>query len=337
MKTAKLVVYVAFSLGLAAACYLRPLPDDFDRYIYESLIRSTRQPTEDIYRIVKHSNPRADASSVMDSPEHLGELEPLYAIRPVYIQLITLVSRAGLSPQQSINLVSATSLFLIALLVLMATRNYLCSAFVMATPAVMTVGRMGTPDALSSLTVVAACAAILREKLFGGILLLMLSIWMRTDNLLIAVATLGWLAWNRKLSRVHAGVLVALGIASVEWINTLSGNYGWKILFQFSFIGGKYPAEIIPHITLSNYAHVFVGNAESILPQLAPWLLLGVAAWSLKSGDRMFLAPVVTACSLHYILFPSGEARYFIWAYLLTAILFIRALPDATQLDSRVH
>ena len=321
-------MYVAFSLGLAAACYLRPSPDDFDRYVYESLIRSAKQPIEDIYRIVKHESPRAEASTVMDSSEHLGELEPLYAIRPVYVQLATLISRAGLSPEKSINLVSAISLFLIALLAYAATQNYLYSTLLMVTPAVVIVGRLGGPDAFSSLVVVAGCMAVLREKLFVGILLLMISIWIRTDNIVIVLVLFGWLVWGRKLSGLYAGVLTALAIGSVEWINTLSGNYGWRVLLHYSFIGGKYPAEIRPGISLVEYAYAFAVNAESLVPQLAPWLLLGIAAWSLRSRERKFLVPVVMACAFHYLLFPSGEARYFTWAYLVTGILFIRALVN---------
>ena len=69
-------------------------------------------------------------------------------------------------------------------------------------------------------------------------------------------------------------------------------------------------------------------NAEALVPQLAPWLLLGIAAWSLRSRDRKFLVPVVVTCATHYLLFPSGEARYFTWAYLLTGILFIRSVVN---------
>ncbi len=139
MKNTTFIVYLAFSLGLAAACYLRPSPDDFDRYAYESLIRSAKQPVEDVYPIVKHESSRAEASTIMDSPGHLAQLEPLYAIRPVYIQLATLISDAGLPPQKSIDLVSAISLFLIALFAYAATQNYLYSALLMTTPAVVIV------------------------------------------------------------------------------------------------------------------------------------------------------------------------------------------------------
>ena len=163
----------------------------------------------------------------------------------------------------------------------------------MATPAVVIVGRLGGPDAFSSLVVVAGCMAVLREKLFVGILLLMISIWIRTDNIVIVLVLFGWLVWDRKLSGLYAGVLTALAIGSVEWINTLSGNYGWRVLLHYSFIGGKYPAEIRPGISLVEYAYAFAVNAESLVPQLAPWLLLGIAAWSLRSRERKFLVPVV--------------------------------------------
>jgi len=246
-KISKLIVYAAFCLSLAAFCYLRPLHDDFDRYVYEALIRSSNQPIGDIYRIVKHESPRAEASSVMDSPEHLAQLEPLYAIRPLYIQVTSLLSRAGMGPQAAINLVSSTSLMMCAVIIGLATRQYLYSALLMASPGVMTIGRMGTPDALSSLAVLASYVAIDREKLVSGILLLMLSIWIRTDNVLFVVLMLVWLVWKKRIPALHSIVLGLLSVAAVLWINYLSGNYGWKVLFQYSFVGGRYPAEITLH------------------------------------------------------------------------------------------
>jgi len=40
----------------------------------------------------------------------------------------------------------------------------------------------------------------LKEKLSIGILLLMISIWIRRDNILIVLVVFGWLVSNRKLS-----------------------------------------------------------------------------------------------------------------------------------------
>jgi len=83
LRFLKFAVCVLFLVGLAYVCYRRPVPDDFDRYIYEAIVRGKSQPLEVVYDTVKHENPRAEESSVLDSPQHLRELEPLYAIRPL--------------------------------------------------------------------------------------------------------------------------------------------------------------------------------------------------------------------------------------------------------------
>lgn len=330
MRIAKLATYLVFCVGIAAACWFRPAPDDFDRYVYEALIRSSKQPIEEIYRVVKHESTRAEASSVLDSPEHLAQLEPLYAIRPLYVQVITLASRFVRRPQSAINFVSAVSFMGCAVAVGVVTRRYLYSALLIASPGIFAIGRLGTPDALSSFAMVVGCIAILKDKLLAGILLLMISIWIRTDNVLFVLAVLAWLAWKNHLKGSYAAILGVVAIASVFWINELSGNYGWAILFHYSFIGGKYPAEIVPHVTIWTYIRVAIGNAASLAPQLAPWLLLAVAGWTQNRRDRSFLTVIFVASLLHYLFFPSGESRYFAWAFLLIGIVFIRALKRST-------
>lgn len=264
----------------------------------------------------------------MDSPEHLAELEPLYAIRPLYVRIVSLVSRE-ISPQKGINAVSAASLFLIALISCFYTRSYLYAGVLSITPAIITLGRMGTPDALSTLVVAAGCIALLKNRTFTAIALLMTSIWVRTDNVLVVLALLAWLAIDGKLPKSYAAALAAVAVASVQYINYFSGNYGWRVLMHFSFVGGRYPAEIATGITLSQYVHVFAVNAESLIPQLAPFLLLGVAAWKLQSSsDRRILAPVVLAAIARYLLFPSAEARYFAWACLICGLVFINAVQN---------
>lgn len=170
--------------------------------------------------------------------------------------------------------------------------------------------------------------AVLRQRLFLGTLLLMISVWIRTDNVITVVAVLAWLAWGRRLKVMYAGVLGLLAVVSVQCINFFSGNYGWKVLLHYSFVGGRYPAQIAPGLSMAQYARAFFLNAESLLPQIAAYVLLGVITWKIGSKEREFLIPVLAACSMHYLLFPSGEARYLSWACILTGILFIRALRD---------
>jgi hypothetical protein len=128
VSTRGTILYLAFAAILSSTCYFRPVPDDFDRYIYEALVRGRYQSVETIYPIIKHENPRAENSSVLDSPTHLRQLEPLYAIRPTYVDAIAMFSRVGIPVQRSINLVSAVSFFGIAIVLLAFTRSPFYSA-----------------------------------------------------------------------------------------------------------------------------------------------------------------------------------------------------------------
>jgi hypothetical protein len=77
----------------------------------------------------------------------------------------------------------------------------------------------------------------------------------RTDNILILFAVLVCLAWKQRLPRSIAAVLAAFAIGIVLGINHWAGNYGWIVLFRFSFISGRYPAQI-PHVlTIREYQY----------------------------------------------------------------------------------
>ncbi|MGO9443029.1 MAG: hypothetical protein ACLPXM_21040, partial [Terriglobales bacterium] len=92
LRACQFVVCVVFLAGLAFACYRFPI-DNLDRYIYEAVVRGKSEPVGAVYAVVKHESPRAEQSSVLDSPQHLQELEPMYAIRPIYVAAISAGSR----------------------------------------------------------------------------------------------------------------------------------------------------------------------------------------------------------------------------------------------------
>ena len=326
-------LYVGFSAFVALVCLARPLSDDFDRYIYEALVRGKHESVERIYPLIKHESPRAEASSVLDSAEHLAQLEPLYAIRPLYIEIISIVN-LWLPIQRSINLVSAFSLFGMALVLAIWTKKPLYCALLVTTAAIVDIGRMGTPDALSALFVIAGFWLLERNQIGHGILLLLASVWVRTDNLLVVFAALVWLTLTRKTLPSYAILLAAVSGASVAFINHMAGNYGWLILLRYSFIGGKYPAQIVPHLSVREYVLAVLHGAVPMIPQVAPWMLLGLVAWRSRSTDRALLLTIASAAAAHFALFPSPEGRYFVWAYLLVGAAFIRAVTRESKLPS---
>src|SRR6266550_7982450 len=98
----------------------------------------------------------------------------------------------------------------------------------------------------------------------------------------------------------------------------MAGNYGWTVLFRYSFLGGKYPAEISTHLTTAEYIRAFTTGLQSFVPQLAPWILLGAVAWHWQSRYRELLPIVAVTALVHFMLYPSPEGRYLVWAYLIT-------------------
>jgi hypothetical protein len=53
----------------------------------------------------------------------------------------------------------------------------------------------------------------------------------------------------------------------------------------------------------------------------------------LSRDERGSLIPIGAASLLHYLMFPSGESRYFAWAFLLTGAIFIRAISETLASD----
>lgn len=318
-----------FLAALAFACYRRPI-DNLDRYIYEALVRGRTQSIDTVYSIVKTESPRAEASSILDSPQHLRELEPLYSIRPVYLGTIFLLSKI-VPFQHAITLVSATALFGTGIIVLLWTKSPLLSGLLLAAYPLVVVGRMGTPDALAMLLIVPALW-LLDRQLWAPLVLLFLSLGVRTDNVLLLLAVLAWLAFDRKIPRWLATGLAALALGIVLGLNHWAGNYGWIVLFRFSFVAGRYPAQI-PHVlTVGEYLKSFVNGVTFIAAQVAVWVLIGLLAW--RRQPNPLLIVVGCAVAAHFLLYPSPEDRYLVWAYVVVGATLIRSLDQGNGLRS---
>jgi hypothetical protein len=287
----KFALCVLFLAAVAVACYRHPIPEDFDRYIYEAIVRGETQPLEVVYAIVKHENPRAESSSILDSPQHLRQLEPMWAIRPIYLAAISLLNRT-LPIQKAISLISAISMFGVGIVVLCWTKQPVLGGLLMAATPVPLLGRFGTPDALAALLVISALWTLHRNRSLA-LGMLFVSIGVRTDDILILFAILGWLVWEKRLPRVAAAALGAFALGIVFAINHWAGNYGWIVLFRFSFIGGRSPAQIPHTLTLGEYIRVLARGIYTILDQVAAWLLLGVLAWKRGRDPLLIKLPDV--------------------------------------------
>jgi hypothetical protein len=84
--------------------------------------------------------------------------------------------------------------------------------------------------------------------------------------------------------------------------------------FRMSFFGPGYPAQV-PHvaITLREYRIAFAHGSYGLGSDVALWLLLAILAWK----QRPTRLPMIVACAAaaHFLLHPSAEDRYLVWAH----------------------
>ena len=315
--------YLIFIAAVSWLCFRHPVPDDFDRYMYEAIVRLRREPADIVYSQVKHESPRAEQSSILDSPDHMLKLQPLYAIRPAYLWLIALLSAGGLSIPNAINLISAASIAGIGVLLFFWTDLALLSALLLASAPILVLGRTGTPDALSAFFLLLGFWAIWKGRVYG-LAPLLVSVLIRTDNVLVVLVVLIWLVYERRLTWTWAAGLSAIAIGTVLFINHFAHNYGWSVLFHWTFLGGyRSPADIPPGITAREYVSAVVRGLAHIFSYVTLWIFLGLAAWRRSPSCRQLLAVTGLASAAHFLLFPSAEERYLIWAFLVAGVSFI--------------
>jgi len=320
-------LYGMFLFGLCLVCQRRPIADDFDRYVYEAIVRGRTQSIEEVYNLVKHESPRAEASTVLDSPQHLKELEPLYAIRPLYVELVALLSSI-LSIQNAINFISAASFFGIGIIVLCWTGKPFLSALLMTAYPVLLLGRAGTPDALAGFLGILGLWLIQdRNGPLLALIVLFISLGVRTDNLLLLLSVLVWLVWEKRIGLYYAGLLAVLAVMLVLGINRWAGNYGWVVLFRYSFVSGRYPAQIPHALTFREYFSAFASGAAVLATRVSLWMLLGILAYR-RAPNRVLLV-CAAAVAAHFLMFPSPEDRYLVWAYTVVGIFVIRSFAKS--------
>jgi hypothetical protein len=159
---------------------------------------------------------------------------PCFAIRPLYNDALYVLSPLGLS--RGALLMSVVSYLFLGWLLFAWTGNALCSLAVMLAPPIVLVGRTTASDAPSILCALAALYLIFKaDRLFPGLLLLLVSVFVRTDNVMLVAAVLLALLWLKKFTLSECLVLGILAVASVLFIHHFAGDYGLAMLYYRNF------------------------------------------------------------------------------------------------------
>jgi hypothetical protein len=371
MKATNLAIYVALSLLLSIHYFRTPMspvdmldfagcvfsihdsdPVSIHKRAYDGILKEA--PSFIIPHILGTDNDPNDAPSRQDrhaNPYHFVESLPYFSIKPLYIELIAIFYRLGIRIFPAIVLASVIPAFCLSLVMcfwtvqLKGSPLFLC--LFLLVPEIRGLGIGEGPDALSALLLAGALMLVFAlGKLCPGLALLLASIWVRTDNAILALFVLGYLFWKRRLPPRITVVLGVIAFTSPLVINHFGGSYGWKALYSHTF---KYvelaPGEFIPSFTMNDYLHALRHGLFEILDGSAlVYLALGVMGWLMAPELRAPLMLSLVAGAVHFVIYPNFEPRYYAILYVLVAIasaagasrIIAAKMPNLAELNPRL-
>lgn len=347
MKINQVAIYVGLSLILAIHCFrtsISPVdmldfagcvfsihdlnPVSIHERAYEGILRDA--PSFSIAHLLGTDGDPIVGPSRRDrhaNAYHFVESLPYFSIKTLYVELIAIFYRLGIRIFPAIVLASVIPAFCLCLLMGVWTLRLkglpLLLCVFLFVPEIRSLGAGAGPDALSAFVLASALFLIFAcEKLCPGITLLLASIWIRTDNAILALFVLGYLLWKRRLPLWMALVLASIAFASPLVINHYSGSYGWKALYSHTFKYVEFaPGEFIPSFTINDYLHALRhGLVEVSEGSLLVYFVLGATGYLIVPELRAPLLLPLIAGAVHFVIYPNFEPRYYEIVYVLIAV-----------------
>jgi hypothetical protein len=274
------------------------------------------------------SEPRSERESFREravNPYHFAEFLPCFAIRPIFNELIYVLHfNLGVGLLQATVLIPVVSYWLMGWVVWVWISRYTAvhwaaflSLLLLLSPPLWDLARATSPDAMSLLVVLLGMyLSFEKRKLVPGMILLLASVFIRTDNALLVLVVLAFMyAAGFGIKLVDGIVLSAVAVASVVLINHFAGDYGWRVLYYRAFVGVPIAVgEITPRFGVRDYfAALRAGLSGALHEQYIPFFLMGVVSL-LRRPPRAILALVAVTtfyAMARLIIFPDPEMRYF--------------------------
>lgn len=266
-------------------------------------------------------------------PNHFAQQLPFYAVKPLYVALLTWGRDAGLGWRTGAVLSGLSFCALGWTVFTWLRRAYpdgpatAFTAILILNPTVLQLVRWTSPDMLAIAIAVAGAFAIVETQSTAlGLALLLANLWIRPETILLAGFVLCALLATRHLHWMWAGGLAVFAVASDCFI--ARNGYPYSVLFSHSCVQElTAPAGVNLVLTPS----VYLGALKHAVQELSftnpllsfPLLTCALQLFALR---RRSLAAAISfaALSATFLLFlmvPNFESRYF-----LSTLLFVPAL-----------
>lgn len=263
---------------------------------------------------------------------------PFFSIKPLYILSLEAMHAVGIDIFTSIRLVSILCYVGIGLTAWLYTRS-LFALLVMALPEIIALGEASEPDALSVFFLLVGLWLVFVKRRDWGIVTILAAIWIRPENVILALATIAAMFLNKRLTLKHILVLCALAVVSTSAISHY--GHGWTALYSHTFLGSE-PDHLL-HFSFRDYQSALVSGLGQLAHRpsaLLFWLLwMGAFRYSTDAGFKTIAVLLGFFFAVRFLLFPSYETRFFGAFFAFTAIstvsiirtefTFKAALPSA--------
>ena len=335
-------LYLAISLILAFHCYLHPsLSVDLLAYAGNVALSDTNDVVKVHELVYRESLPphlrgadsddlRRRATDAYYSAAYL----PYFSVKPLYVLSMIAVHRAGANLVDSSRIVSVASFLAVAVVLWLYTGSIL-SLLILLLPEVLPLGQLNDPDGMSAFLVLLALWAIVRQKRFG-VLPLLLSVWVRPETAILCVLLAGVLVFLQQMDFRTGLVTVFAAVLSFVLISHF--GYGWKSLYFHTFLGGE--ATAVPHFDVRDYVRAVGAGAREVIHSSVPiFVVLWLASFRNSAYEMRLLLAVSALYSLvRFAIFPSFEYRYYALFFLVTGIAAVCLIsrPSARAMNISV-
>jgi hypothetical protein len=306
--------------------------------VYAEMRRSLPRETFDF--LTGQGGPPDESASRRARFEHadnFAQFLPFFAIRPLYNMSVYFLGRM-VGPIAAVRSISSLSYFLLGMLTFLWMSRYVpkylaaaAAVLLMVTPPLTWIGRDTGSDALATLVAFSGLYLIFeREQFETGVGLLMVSLWIRTDNIVLLAPVLLVLWLQGRVELWKAAVLGVVAVASVLAINHFAGDYGIKMLYYRNFVTVPVaPAEMTVQFSLRQYVSAFATGIRAMLASYTTvFLLLGIAGSWLSRRVRPLILVTSVSVALHYFVLPNWQERWFGVFYLAMGIALVAALRE---------
>ena len=272
---------------------------------------------------------------------------PFYAVKPLYIKMVSLFHKAGFSLPISTVLPSILFYLLIGLLFFFWVLKYLkilwafaISTFIMLSSFMVFMPRLSTPDCMSAFLLLSSFYFIVeRPSIKWVCFFLIFSVFARLDNVVPCFFIISFLflsvKWEQKIKLKYYLLMLLIFTACYFGITAVTMKpFGWNVFyyptyalhmnlsysFHPSFLFKEYVALVISHITTAIvfYHFLFFMFFFSLI------IYSPAVKYKNLTLDQAFAVVLVFSIFFRFILHPDLSDRFNIAYYLYFLIIFIK-------------